>query len=223
MRPRGLHHGVLALATSALASVAAAGVTTFSGEYNPAPWLAAAGPNVTTVTFNGLADGTVITNQFMDLGVDFAQAGTVTSSPELGSFVATPTGPNWTWTGPQPTDGMRGSFAAPQRAIAFNMFSVSQGNVVITLYSGGQTIWSGTVGPCYSESIDFPWGFVGLVSDQAFDGVWITAAPFQPDWPTSVPATALYIKDLSFSPVPTPGALPALVLAAFARGSRRRA
>lgn len=206
----------VAIVMGSLTPAAAAGVTTFSGEYNPAPWLAAAGPGVVTASFDGFADGTVVTDQLMDLGLVFTQPGSVVATSEYGNYLRAPNGPNWaTQSTIPPTDGVRASFTAPMRSIGFNLFSQTQGNVIVTLYSGGQAFWTGLVGPCYSASYEFPWGFGGLVSDQPFDGVWISAALHAPNYPGITPPTALFIKDLSFSTVPAPGALVVLVSSAL--------
>ncbi|MFO0784407.1 MAG: hypothetical protein U0636_12065 [Phycisphaerales bacterium] len=209
-----------ALAAALLATPALATVTTFSGTDTPAQWLAAVGGPVTSITFDGLADGTVITNQFADQGVVFTQSGVVSNAttPGVASYLVcqgnTPANQPI-----QATDGFRASFSSTMHALSMSAFCPS-GSVAITLYSGGNAVWSGVLGPNYNPTDSaYPLPFCGLVSDQGFDAVWV--APTPNDGFPGIGSNFLVTDTLAFSTVPGPSVVGCAVVGAL-WGRRRR-
>ena len=203
-----------------LATPALATVTTFSGTDTPAQWLAAVGGPVTSITFDGLADGTVVTNQFADQGVVFTQSGVVSNAttPSVASYLVCQG--NAPADQPiQATDGFRASFSTTMHALSMSAFSPS-GAVMITLYSSGNVVWSGVLGPNYNPSDSaYPLPFCGLVTDQGFDAVWVAPTPNN-GFP-GIGSNFLVTDTLSFSVVPGPGAMGCAAVAAL-WGRRRR-
>ena len=191
---------------TALSAPAAASVTTFTGSATPADWLSAVGGPVTTITFDGMADGTVVTNQFADQGIVFTQTGVVgnTTTPTAASYLVCQT--NRPANQPiQATDGFRATFSAPMHALGMSAFCPSS-TLMITLYSGGNAIWSGMLGPNFNPTENaFPLPFCGLLSDQGFDAVWV--APTPSDGYPGIVGNFLVTDTLSFSTVPGPGVL----------------
>ncbi|MBL9140949.1 MAG: hypothetical protein JNK53_03700, partial [Phycisphaerae bacterium] len=180
-----------------------------------------AGPDITTVTFDGFENFTVITDQYLDQGIVFTQPGFTAYEPgySSGGWLVTHVGshpPGVIY----PEDGTRATFTTPMRSIALNHFAFS-GSLQVTLFSGGEAFWTGAIGPNFSaRGMENPWEFAGLVSDQPFDGVWLCAAPHT-GFPGNLPSYSILIDTLSFSTVPTPGALIAMAPLAFGLTRRR--
>lgn len=179
---------VLAATATAPASVA---VTT---SYND--WQAAAGPQITQLTFQGIGPGgTGFNNQYASFGV---------TDPEGNDVITLDTG---IWTlqsmpfGP-PTVTFQ--FGAPLAAVGWS----APHNQTAALYLGGELVASNIFMPGGPPSTG--WTFSGLVSDLAFDNVVIAPMPF---------GNAV-VDDLWFPTIPAPPALAVAALAAL--GSRRR-
>ncbi len=160
-------------------------------------WFAAVG-EVTTIDFTGFEKGTLITDQFAELGVVFNGLGhfidqdDVTYEDGWGLFrVGDPSNP------------IDLSFTTPQSWIAVDF----PGAVQFELFSQGRLIYTSNG---FSDEGDPP-GFAGLVSTELFDAVLITD-----------PRGDVFIDNLHFG-VPAPGTLALLGLAAaFPRRRRRR-
>lgn len=157
-------------------------------------WLNAAG-TPTKIDFSGFAQNTIITTQYLPLGVDFVDG--TDRIHYTSSFVEDGVGINGAF------DESRLVFTQPMRTLAFDY----PGNIQFTLISNGQTI--------YTSAIIFGGGvgaFVGVISDQAFDTVQIVD-----------PTGDLFYDNLYFgATVPAPGAWLALMLGGAATGIARR-
>jgi hypothetical protein len=158
-----------------------------------AEWEAAAGP-FTTIDFTGFDSMTIITTQYLDLGVEFA-GGDDLILPHAG-FV----NDGWGLAGHESIDMV---FTAPMNAVAADF----PGGLMIELYWQGDLLYT---------SSDFGGGgagwFAGVVSTEPFD-----SAVFR-DWHE----TSVFTDDLYFGPA-IPGApviVPFLFTAAITR--RRR-
>lgn len=175
------------------ATTAQAGVVEFTDKDE---WFAAVG-DVTTIDFTGFEKGTLITDQFEDLGVVFNG---------LGHFIVQSDGgfeDGWglhrVGDGANPIDL---SFTTAQLWIAVDF----PGAVQFELFSEGRLIYTSNG---FSDEGDPP-GFAGLVSTELFDAVLITD-----------PLGGVFIDNLHFG-VPAPGTLALLGLAAAMPRRRRR-
>ncbi len=179
---------VLAATATAPASVA---VTT---SYND--WQAAAGPQITQLTFQGIGPGgTGFNNQYASFGVTDPEGNDViTLDNGIWTLQSFPFGPNT----------VTFVFNAPVTAVAWTAIQ----NQTATLFLGGTAVASNIFMPGGPPSSG--WTFSGLVSDLAFDKVVIT-----PIFPADAG-----VDDLWFPTIPAPPALAVAALAAL--GSRRR-
>ena len=171
---------------------APAGVVEF---HDKGDWINAVGP-FTTIGFEGFPPGTIITDQWADLGVVFAD----------GNDTIKPFDPI---TFPEDGWGLDGNgnivleFAELMAWIASDF----PGNLRIDLYSDGQLFY--TSGPFGVGGIG---NFGGLVSDQLFDMAVLMDVPA---------GNQAEIDDLHFGPpIPGPGAIGVLAVALLP--SRRR-
>ncbi|MHC5016909.1 MAG: hypothetical protein ACYTGM_20845 [Planctomycetota bacterium] len=156
-------------------------------------WFAAVG-DVTTIDFTGFPAGTVITDQYADLGVHFVDAN--------DRYFTTPSFVNDNW-GVDGNGDITLAFDTPQAYIAAEF----PGFLRIELFSSGQSI--------YLSSLFFgdPVGnFAGLLTDQPFDMAVLM------DDPSSSEAE---IDDLHFG-IPAPPTVVAFALAALSPRRRRR-
>ena len=170
-------------------AVAGGGVVEFDDKDG---WLAAVGP-VTTIDFTGFPQGTVIADQYADLGVHFVDGN--------DRYFSTPSFVNDNW-GVDGNGDIILAFDTPQAYIGADF----PGFLRIELFSEGQSI--------YLSSLFFgdPVGnFAGLASDHLFDMAVLM------DDPSSDEA---HIDDLHFG-VPAPATLALLGLAALAPRRRR--
>lgn len=202
-------------------SLAHAAVTTFYGEASRASWLAQSGGAPTTIDFAGLPIGSQVTDQYVSQGVFFDQAGTADYQPGYRSDGWVQWNHHGYYTNPiQADDGMRATFESPMRAIAMDHLTLST-QLQLTLYLGENVIWSGTLGG-WEQGYEWPWSFGGIVSDQAFDRVWVTSTQVpQGSTPGGGPNFVI-LNTLMFSPVPGPGAAVLFAIGAAARPRSRR-
>jgi hypothetical protein len=168
-------------------------------EYeNAVAWHSAVG-SFTTIGFDEVAQGTIITEQYADLGVHFTDGTDVAIGPGCETF-------------PQDCWGLKGhifalpdeihlTFDTPQKWIGIHF----PGGANIELYRNGEHIYSSTILGTFE--ID---NFGGLVSTIGFDEavIWDSADG------------VVFIDDLHFG-VPAPSALPLLALAGVI-GTRTR-
>jgi hypothetical protein len=183
-----VHTVACAIALTAASGESRADIIEFTDK---AEWEAAAG-QFTTIDFTGFDSGTIITTQYVDLGVVFTD-GDDTIVPS-DAFI----NDGWGLAG---GEGMHMAFTAPMTAIAADypgalmMDLYRQGDLIFTSseFGGGGTGW-----------------FAGVVSSEPFDFVVFR------DWIDQ----AVAIDDLYFGP-PIPGA-PAFVPFVLAAMTRRR-
>lgn len=203
-----------------LASPAAADVAAFFGPDGRASWQAAAGGAPTTLTFEGFANGTVITDQYAPDGVTFSQ-------PGAAFFQDGGNSDGWLFrphhedlSQPNPAEaGVRGSFSALMHAIGLEQFAIS-GGAVVTLYRSGVEL-STTTSPQYYGEAGSDWPFWGVVSSEGFDAFWVRPVQLQPGYPGEYLNNYIAIDTFMFSTVPGPGVLALVMLApgAFSRGA----
>lgn len=175
-----------------VASRAHATVTQYSN--NSAAWESAVG-DFTTIDFTGYPQGTFITNQYEALGILFTDGQDVIS--QAGSYH----NDGWGLTGAFQSISV--AFDSPQSWIGVHF----PGIVQFKLYNEGQLLYT-------SSEFDPPgiFGFAGLASTVPFDAATIFD-----------PSGNVNIDDLHFGPpIPGPGALTLLTLAALSMRSRRR-
>lgn len=200
---------------------AMASVTVFDGPSAAWEWTAATGGSATTIGFTGFADGTEVTDQFASQGVVFTQPGHVVNVTDPqpasalvsvnGSFVGSPVAAS---------DGIRANFDALMHALGLGV-QASYGLVLVTLYREGAVVWAGQVGPLFNPLPTwYPPPFMGLVSDEGFDAVWISASNQPGDFPGNA-HHSLAVESFAFSTVPGPGSI-GMLLAALAAPRRRR-
>ena len=200
---------VVALAVLAMAGTAAAEVT---WTLDKAAWTASYGgqQNVTDVDFGTLTPGTIVTEQFADLGVHFTDGDDVAvlanpleppiSYPALRSFV--PGSPPGEYDITIVLDGPMSGFGVRPNGPNLNLEFWLAGSLVGEGHVTGMPYWQ-------------PDAFIGFQSSVVFDKVVILHNP------SPNPAQGVAVGNLAFA-IPAPGALGvAVVAAAFTR--RRRA
>lgn len=200
---------------------ARAEVSMYYGEAWRTTWMAQAGGSTTTISFDGLPIGSQVTNQYAAQGVFFDQAGVADYEPGYSSGGWVQWNHHGYYTNPiQADDGMRATFASPMRAIAMDQNTLST-QFQLTLYQGENVIWSGTFGG-WEQGYEWPWTFGGVVSDQAFDRVWVTSTQVpQASSPGGGPNFVI-LDTLMFSTVPGPGAALLITIGAAVRPRSRR-
>jgi len=183
-----LHYLVSISALSFACSASRAEIIEFEDKDE---WEAAAGA-FTTIDFTGFESGTIITTQYIDLGVLFTD-GDDTIHPS-SYFV----NDGWGVAGHEATSL---ALLEPLLVLAVDF----PGSLTIDLYSDGELMYSnGFAGPGEGH-------FAGLISTDAFDSV-VLRREFDP----------VFIDDLHFGPpIPAPSAL-VLVFGAGAFVNRRR-
>jgi hypothetical protein len=173
-----------------IADSASAAITEFT---NKAAWQSAAG-SVTSITFQEFPVGTVVTNQYNYLGIQFTP-GQVAESNEFTMYINDNVGL---------TNGVPISFNfdQPRQSVAFDY----PGSLQIKLFSNGLLIYNSDI-----FGVGGPGLFAGIVSTQSFDAVTFSRG-FGP---------SADVDDLHFgAPVPAPSS--ALLLLGFAALGRRR-
>jgi hypothetical protein len=162
-------------------------------------WESAVG-DFTTIPFTEYPFGTIITDQYSNLGAHFVNGGVIVE-PDWDAFPEDGAG----LTGP-PFSPIWLSFDQPMTHIAVDF----PDEIVFYLFSDGELIYT-------SDEFGLPGSaghFAGLHSADAFDEVWLwTEEEFSP-----------YIDNLHFGPpIPAPGALALLAFGVLsARSGRRR-
>jgi hypothetical protein len=161
---------------------------------NKSLWQTAAG-SYTTIHFTELPNGTLVTNQYANLGVTFTD-GSDYILVQPTTFLNDGAGLNGAF------DSVSLAFASPMQSIAIDF----PGSAEIDLYSQGQLIYAST---------DFGGSglghFAGLISDLSFDAARI----FDPEG-------GVFIDDLHFGPpIPGPGALPVIATGLLAMSRRK--
>ncbi len=181
-----------AVAARTCASVlpAHAGVTEFTDR---AEWETAVG-QFTTIDFTGFPQGTIITDQYQDLGVVFSDGDdSISFSNFFQNDGAGLTGGAF--------DDIELAFGTPQLWIAVNY----PGNIQLGLLREGVLIYSSTV---FSDILG---NFAGLLSTEPFDVALI-----------SDPSDDAVVIDNLFFGVPAPGGLMLFALAGIWPRRRRR-
>lgn len=189
---RFMHVRAAALILFVFARLSSATVAVYE---NQADWQNAVNHHYTTIGFTGWPDWTIITNQYANLGIEFTD-GTdrVRNNPNI--FLNDGSGLYGAIT------SITMQFAAPIYYMAHWYLSTSK----LELYLGGSLIYTS---PTFDPPT--PHHFVGFVSTQPFDRARI----FSPV------GAEINVDDLYFQPIPAPGALALLGLAALARHRRR--
>jgi hypothetical protein len=198
-----------------LASPAAADVAAYFGPDGRASWRAAAGGAPTTLTFEGFANGTVITDQYASDGVTFSQAGAAFFQDGVNSD-------GWLFRPhheslgqPSPAEaGVRGNLSELTHAIGLDQFALS-GGAVVTLYRNGVEL-STTTSPQYYGEAGLDWPFWGVVSSEGFDAFWVRPVQLEPGYPGQYFNNYIVIDTLMLSTVPGPGVVGLAVLASGA-------
>jgi len=183
-----LHILAVTVVVGLVAEISRAGIVEFTDK---AEWESAARP-FTTIDFTGFDSGTIITTQYIDLGVVFT-GGDDLMLPN-SSFV----NDGWGLAGHEAIDM---AFLEPLFVLAVDF----PGSLIIDLYNDGELMYSnGFAGPGEGH-------FAGLVSTDPFDFV-VLRREFDP----------VFIDDLHFGPpIPgAPGVVP-FVLAAVTKRRRR--
>jgi len=158
-----------------------------------AEWELAAG-DYTTIDFTGFAEGTVITDQYADLGVLFG-------SDIVGHLSGLPDGAGL-FGGGGASSAIEIWFAQPVTGVATDFL----GDVLIELYSGNDLVYTSSYFGYFSK-------FGGLVSTEPFDAAKILD-PFDSE---------VFIDNLYFAPpIPGPSALGLLGVAFVGIVRRRR-
>jgi len=159
-------------------------------------WENAAG-DFTFIGFTEYPQGTILTDQYADLGVTFPEANAVVVESDFsfedghGIFRDTPSGFDNIWM----------EFEKPMTGIAVDF----PGGIQIELFSEGQSI-------ALSSNVDPDSNFFGLLSNETFDKARI----FDPGGET-------FIDNLYFAPpIPAPGVLGGFAIAALCFHRRRR-
>ncbi len=218
------------------AAMCHAGVTTFEGPEGRGQWANAFGASQQTITFNEsvLQYASYITTQYVPgWGVNFANGFTNNEPAHRGpsyedSYPDRTILTSGTTSSGQPWEGVFMRFTQPQRAVSYNRIgwrgmALNIATIHVTLHGYNA---AGGMGPLIGEwHSDWPtlqdplWNtFVGLISNESFYGARIWYTQILPGEPT-----LFAIDDVSFSTVPTPGALSVLALAgAGTRRKRRR-
>ena len=192
---RPIHIAAATAACVLLSTTAQAALQEFEDK---AEWVDAVGGDFTTIDFTGFPAGTIITDQYQHLGVDFVSDSQDRISGPINGY------PNDLW-------GLRGftdvtlAFSSPIQWFAMDF----PGDMRVELTLRGEHVansgWFGMSGAGH---------FGGVISDQPFDGVRLLDPV----------ANTVDLDDIHFGPpIPAPGALAALALAGLApRGRRRR-
>jgi len=162
-------------------------------------WWDAVG-DVTTIDFTGHEHLEPLTDQYADLGVTFDNVGPL-SIWESGSFL----NDGWGFRG---WNGAWIHFDQPMNWIAAEF----PGNLGYELYSGDDLIYTS-----FLFGVGGTGNFGGLVSEKAFDRVFLWEPPSGP-----FQEFIIYVDDLHFGALPAPGALSVFALALFAGRRRRR-
>jgi hypothetical protein len=164
-------------------------------EYTDKPqWESAAG-SFTTIHFTELPDNSLVTGQYAPLGVTFTDGSDYVY--HSSSFIIDGAGLNGA------INSVSLAFGNPMHSIAIDF----PGLVLIRLFVQGQLTYT---------SSDFGGSglghFAGLISDAPFDAAQIFG-----------PSGNVFIDDLHFgTPIPGPGMLSTIALAALLAGPRRR-
>ncbi|MBL9121797.1 MAG: hypothetical protein JNL80_17970 [Phycisphaerae bacterium] len=182
----------LAALSLSLNASCSAGITVYQSFDN---WTAAAGP-FTTITFTEVPAFTIVTDQYLSLGVNFTD-----DDPNV-------TGPAGGYLDGAGVNGLamiEATFASPITAVAFH----HPGNVKFRLYLGdtfvGQTGYLGGGGPHF---------FSGVTSTLLFDrlqAIDLIGEPIDP----------VFVDNMYFSTIPAPSAA-CLLLSLLVRPRRRR-
>ncbi len=182
---------VCGLALSLDASCSAS-ITVYQENFDP--WASACGP-FTTITFTELPAFTIVTDQYLPLGVDF-------TDDDLN--VTGPTGGYLDGAGVNGLAMIEGTFSSSITAVGFH----HPGLVKFRLFLGdtfvGQTTLLGGGGPSF---------FSGVVSTQPFDRMQLVGLAGQPIDP-------VFVDNMYFSTIPTPGAS-SVLLSLLVRPRRR--
>ena len=193
---------VIAITTAFAPIPAFAGI---SYTFSQPTWTAAAGGAGATsfVDFNTLPNFTVVTEQFSSLGVHFTDGDDVsalTQWPPVGFFNALFSWPYWQGGSPS---GITLVFDSPQQSLGI---TIGFDQFTLTFFSGQNELATLT-------AVNVPsGGFLGFLSDTAFDRVIFHSYPVQ---------NYTVLSSFYFSQVPAPGAGLLLVFGA-ARLRRRR-
>jgi hypothetical protein len=154
-------------------------------------WEAAAGP-LTTIDFTGFESGTIITTQYIDLGVLFTD-GDDTIHP--GDYFQD----DWGLAGHEATDVV---FMAPMNVLAVDF----PGSIIIELYAGGDLFYSNGFGAPGEVH------FAGIVSTDPFDHVIFHRENYD----------FVFMDDLHFGPpIPTAPVVVPFAFAAVTTRRRR--
>jgi hypothetical protein len=176
------------IAVSMAVESAHCSVTEYSNEN---AWQTAAGA-FTTITFQEVPVGTVVTNQYASLGIQFTPGQVAESSIYVNDNVGLANGVPISFT-----------FDQPRQSVAFDY----PGSLQIKLFSNGELIYNSGIFGVGGTGF-----FAGIVSTQSFDTVMFSHG-FGP------PAD---VDDLHFgAPVPAPASA-LLLLGLVALGRRRR-
>jgi len=183
-----LHILACIVALSAASGESRAEIIEFTDK---AEWEAAAGA-FTTIDFTGFDSGTIITTQYIDLGIVFAD-GDDTIHP--GDYFLD----GWGLAGHEATDAL---FTTAMNVLAADF----PGSLIIELYAGGELLYSnGFGGPGDVH-------FAGIVSTDPFDQVVLHRENYD----------FVFIDDLHFGPpIPGAPVVVPLVLAAVTKRRRR--
>lgn len=163
---------------------------------------------LTQLDFSGIASGTILTDQFADLGVTWTDGDTLLETDFFFPDQVTIEGQADDNAG---NDESVISFALPQTAFAVQF----SGDLAVQLFSGGEAV-SGLVE--IQETSVFPTiirSVAGIVSDTPFDSIVLTRI----NAPTG---EAFYQEVFVQNVVPAPGPLTAVGLATVLAARRRR-
>lgn len=174
-----------------LSSRASASVMLYN---NYASWSAASGP-ITTVTFNEVPHPSILTDQYQDLGILFTSA-----DPDVAGFFSNA-------SDQAAVNGLSVieiSFAEPISAFAW----LHPGATRIKLFSGNDLIYSSN----YQGGSGWGW-FTGVSSATAFDRIQLNDFGAFGDY--------VFVDNIYFSTIPSPGGATLIGLAGLL-GTRRR-
>jgi len=177
------------------ASVAHAGITTYTDRD---AWFEAVSPGgsvpITTIGFSEFPAGTVITDQYDHLGVNFSGVNSTRGFDDVAY-------PQDGWALQGGIGGVTVEFDAPRHALAMD----HPASAVMQFFNDGIEI----------ETVNFDGGgfgnFSGIVSTQPFDSVILSDA--------SPPS---FIDDLHFVTIPVPGSFVCIGVSLMCRPGRRR-
>jgi len=182
-----------------IASITSATIAGVQEFFDFEEWQNAAG-DFTSIGFTEYPEGTILTDQYADLGITFPEANaTVVESDFLfedGHALGV--------DGPSGFDDIWVEFDEPITAIGVDFL----GGIQFELFTNGKSIYTSSWFPVVGGGTEF----TGLVSDKPFDKARI----FDPEGGT-------FIDNLYFAPpIPSPGVLGGFAIAALCFHRRRR-